>query len=62
MMDDTRERIDVGRYRVIGEPGLYRVMEGFGSYRMLKKKFRTRDAAVKRAEEMDAAKTEGERA
>lgn len=46
------ERYPVGRYLVIGAPGEYRVMEQFGSFRMLAKKFKTAQAATKRAQQL----------
>jgi hypothetical protein len=46
-------KIPVGtRYLVIGEGNEWKVMEQFGSYRMLKKTFKTQAAAVRRAEAM----------
>jgi hypothetical protein len=47
-------RVPVGRYLVIGNEGEWKVMEQFGSYRMLKKTFKTQAAAVARAEAMQA--------
>jgi hypothetical protein len=47
-------KVTVGRYRVIGEGNAWKVMELFGSYRMLKKTFKTQAAAVARAEAMQA--------
>lgn len=48
------EKVHVGRYLVIGSGRDWRVMEQFGNFRMLKKKFITVAAAKKRAEAMDA--------
>lgn len=48
----TNERHEVGNYLVVGVPGNYRVMENFGSYRMLKKVFKTLKSASARAEAM----------
>lgn len=39
-----------GNYLVIGVAGDYNIMEQFGSYRMLKKKFKTVEQAKKRIE------------
>ncbi len=47
------EKIKVGNYLIIGVKGDYSVMEQFGSYRMLKKKFKTIEKATKRIEDMD---------
>ena len=53
MIDTSKdEKIQVGDYLVIGQGREWRVMEQFGAYRMLKKKFTTSAAAVKRAEVM----------
>lgn len=41
-----------GKYLVIGISGDYQVMEQFGNYRMLKKKFKTVEQAKKRIEQM----------
>lgn len=49
------ERYEVGQYLVVGEPKQYRVMENFGSYRMLKKVFKTLDSARKRAVQLNEA-------
>lgn len=46
----STERHEVGNYLIVGTPGAYRVMENFGSYRMLKKVFKTVNAATKRIE------------
>lgn len=45
----------VGDYLVTRVGNDWRVMEQFGSHRMLKKKFKTRAAAEKRAESMPSA-------
>lgn len=50
-MSEATYRED-GRYRVVELDGYYRVMEVFGSYRMLKKKYRSRAAAVVRMGQM----------
>jgi hypothetical protein len=42
----------VGDYIVTGTAGWFRVMESSGSYRMLKKVFKTFEQAAKRAEAM----------
>ena len=42
----------VGGYIVMGTAGEFRVMENGGSYRMLKKVFKTFEQAAKRAEAM----------
>ncbi|CRY79877.1 hypothetical protein SAMN05421776_11767 [Nocardia farcinica] len=43
-------------YKVVTMPdGTFRVMETFGSFRMLKKVFKTESAAQKRADAMSAA-------
>lgn len=49
----TYEKIKVGNYLVIGEAGDYSVMEQFGNYRMLKKKFKTTKKAIETAEAMN---------
>ncbi len=49
------EKIRVGDYLVIGSDRDWRVMEQFGSYRMLAKRFHTQKAAVTRAEQMNTA-------
>lgn len=49
------EKLKVGEYLIIGEPGDYRVMEQFGSYRMLKKRFKTVKQAQTRIEQMTRA-------
>lgn len=41
-----------GKYLVIGVTGDYQIMEQFGAYRMLKKKFKTVEQAKKRIEVM----------
>lgn len=51
-LDDTR--IAVGGYVVRHWDGHYRVMEAAGTCRVLAKKFKTAQAAIKRAEQMDA--------
>ncbi len=48
------EKHRIGNYLVIGNPGNYKVMQQFGSYRMLKKTFKTLAAATTRAEQMMA--------
>ena len=40
------EKIRVGNYLIIGEQGDWSVMEQFGGYRMLKKKFKTVEKAT----------------
>jgi hypothetical protein len=50
-------KVPVGRYLVIGNDGEWKVMEQFGSYRMLKKTFKTQRAAEARALAMDEAKS-----
>lgn len=53
MIDTTlRQEVRDGRYIIIGMEDGYRLMEKFGAYRMLKKRFRTVEAAIKRAEIM----------
>ena len=47
------EKYYTGNYLVIGVKGDYQVMEQFGSYRMLKKKFKTVEKAKKCAESMN---------
>lgn len=42
------EKYYFGKYLVIGVVGEYQVMEQFGDYRMLKKKFKTVEQAKKR--------------
>lgn len=44
------EKYYFGKYLVIGVSGDYQVMEQFGGYRMLKKKFKTVEQAKKRIE------------
>lgn len=43
------ERVHVGEYLVVGSGAEWRVMEQFGSFRMLKKVFSSRRAAESRA-------------
>lgn len=45
-------KVKVGDYLIIGESGDFSVMEQFGNYRMLKKKFKTIESAKKRIELM----------
>ncbi|WP_159014998.1 hypothetical protein [Streptomyces europaeiscabiei] len=42
----------VGNYAVIGKDGDWRVMEQFGSYRILKKKFKSLEKAIERAKSL----------
>lgn len=50
------EKHYVGDYLIIGIPGDYKVMEQFGSYRMLKKIFKTVEQATARATMLMEAK------
>jgi hypothetical protein len=53
------EHVRVGDYLVIGGLDGWRVMEQFGSYRVLKKVFKTVAAATKRAEAMNVQHPKG---
>lgn len=41
------------RYKIVGEPGDYQIMEQFGNYRMMKKKFKTIEKATERIKQMN---------
>ncbi len=47
---EYRQEIRDGRYVIVGAKDGYRIVERFGSYRILKKVFRTPESAIKRAE------------
>lgn len=41
------------KYRIVGEPGNYQIVEQFGSYRISKKRFKTPQKALERIKALD---------